>query len=114
MIGAKVLVDTAETVNKFPQFFVGEYGFPIVITPILEDGTKFNLTDEVTTFKIRNINKTTFAVNEIVSYADSVITYIVKQDDFKDVGIYEASVMIEKSGIKIREINLGTFAVFEK
>jgi hypothetical protein len=113
MINAKVVIDSAETVNKFPQFIKGEYGFDIKITPVDEDGATYVLTDEVVTLIFRNINGTALSTEASVSYADSVITYTTVEADFAVTGIYEATLQIAKAGTKTREINLGTFAVFD-
>lgn len=114
MIGAKVTVDSAETTNKFPQFMTGEFGFNILITPYIDVETVYPLTDEVVTLTIRNINKKVPAVDEEITYdAESVCTYLVKDGDFSDMGIYEVKLVISKTGEKARELNMGTFAVFD-
>lgn len=113
MINAKVVIDSAELVNKLPQFIKGEYGFDIKITPVDEEGKLYELTDEVVTLFFRNINGTGFSTEAIVTYTDSVITYTTVEADFAETGIYEATLQLAKSGTKTREINLGTFAVFD-
>jgi hypothetical protein len=112
---ALVKIEDTSIGNKLPTFIQSEYGFDINFTIYKDDGvTVENLTGKDVTFQIKNINKSVNKISSvcnIITALDGKCSYPVSEEDFNEIGLYEAELNIEVTATSKRIVKLGMFAI---